>query len=73
MTTTAIDTRLSVSQAARCAGVSEGSIRAWIRAGVLPAERTGLGALISPAALGAVITARELSRRERGGKGRAEA
>ena len=73
----AIDTRMSVSQAARCAGVSEQTLRAWLRAGVLRHERTALGRLIDAADLGALIAQREALARERrggsGGKGRAEA
>ena len=73
----AIDTRLTVSQAARCAGVSEQTIRAWLRSGVLRHERTALGRLIDAADLGALIDERERRLRERrtstgsDGKGRA--
>ena len=58
----AIDTRMSVSQAARCAGVSEQAIRAWLRAGVLPAETTPLGRLIAAADLDRLIAARDAQR-----------
>ena len=60
----AIDTRMTVSQAARAAGVSEPTIRAWLRTGVLPHERTPLGALIDARDLGDVIAAREARQRE---------
>ena len=61
----AIDTRLTPSEAARCAGVSVDTVRGWVRAGVLQAERMPLGSLISSEALGALIAAREQQTRER--------
>ncbi len=63
----AIDTRLTTSEAARAAGVSEQTIRVWLRTGVLPHERTPLGALIDAADLGRLISEREARQRERRG------
>lgn len=56
---------LTTSEAARVAGVSSNSIRVWLRAGLLTAQSTPLGALIDPTELGQVIAAREQSQRER--------
>lgn len=56
---------LSTSAAARVAGVSAESIRSWIRAGILPAQTTAIGALIDPHELDRVLQIREQSQRER--------
>jgi len=61
----ATDSALTTSIAARIAGVSEQSIRAWARAGILPHEQTPLGMLIDRDDLDAVLRARERQRRER--------
>ena len=63
--TAAIDTRVTTSEAARASGVSEQTIRTWVRAGILPAERTPLGALIDARDLGRLIQAREEAARHR--------
>jgi hypothetical protein len=65
----ATDERLTVSQAARLAGVSEGSIRSWAKAGIVNCEQTPLGRLISARSLGQVIAAREAEQRERSRRG----
>ena len=62
----ATESRLTTSEAARIAGVSEQTVRQWLRLGVLRHERTPLGALIDAVALGQLIAAREARRRERG-------
>ena len=54
--------RLTTSEAARAAGVSAETIRAWLRAGRLAHEPTALGALIDAASLGRLIAAREAQR-----------
>lgn len=59
-----MDTMLSTSEAARAAGVSEQTIRVWMRTGRLSAQQTPLGALIDPVALGRVIAVREAAQRE---------
>ena len=61
----AIDMRLIPSEAARVAGVSVDTIRGWVRAGILPAERTPLGNLIDARDLGRLIQAREEAARHR--------
>lgn len=60
-----IDQPLTTGAAARAAGVSEQTIRTWMRSGRLPAEQTPLGALIDRAALGQIIAEREAAQRER--------
>jgi hypothetical protein len=60
-----LDERLTTSAAARIAGVSEQSIRAWMRTGRLAHESTPLGALIDRASLGQVIAEREAARHDR--------
>jgi len=50
--------RLTVSQAARAAGVAESTVRLWIRTGRLDAEQTPLGALVHLRALGECLAAR---------------
>jgi hypothetical protein len=56
---------LSTSTAARAAGVSAESIRAWIRTGRLPAQATPIGALIDPADLYRALALREAAQRAR--------
>jgi predicted site-specific integrase-resolvase len=56
---------LSTSTAARTAGVSAESIRSWIRAGILPAQSTAIGALIDRHELDRVLQARDQSRAAR--------
>jgi hypothetical protein len=60
---------LSTSAAARAAGVSAESIRAWVRAGRLQARQTPIGMLVDPLSLGRVIAAREADQRERTRRG----
>jgi excisionase family DNA binding protein len=59
-----MDGPITTSEASRIAGVSEGTIRSWLRSGRLPHQRTPLGALISPLALAEVIAVRERRQRE---------
>ena len=47
------------------AGVSEQSVRQWVRAAILRPEVTPLGALFSPEEVGALIASREAAQRER--------
>jgi predicted site-specific integrase-resolvase len=56
---------LTTAEAARVAGVSEGSIRAWMKAGKLPHQTTPLGRLVDPIALAEVIAERERQQCER--------
>lgn len=60
-----IDERLTTSTAARVAGVSEQSIRLWMRSGRLAYESTPLGALIDRGSLGQLIGERERLARQR--------
>ncbi len=61
----ATDERLTTGQAARAAGVSEQTIRQWLKAGALQYEQTPLGRLIDARSLGRLLTAREATRRAR--------
>ena len=56
---------LTTSAAARRAGVSEQTIRSWMRRGLLAAEQTPLGALLDAADVDAAIAERERRQRER--------
>lgn len=56
---------LRTGEAARLIGVSEQTIRAWVRDGRLPATRTPLGALVDAAAVAQLAAEREQAARER--------
>jgi predicted site-specific integrase-resolvase len=60
-----LDERLTTSAAARIAGVSAETVRAWVRAGRLAVISTPLGMLIDRASLGHLIAEREATQRER--------
>jgi excisionase family DNA binding protein len=62
-----LDQRLTTSQAARVAGVSDQTIRLWMRSGRLPHERTPLGALIDHAELERFLAMRSAVIGGRGG------
>ena len=51
--------KLNTAAAARIAGVGEGTIRAWARAGALPVEQTPLGMMIARDDLEDFLQARE--------------
>ena len=57
--------KLTTSAAARVAGVSEQSIRAWAKAGALPHEVTPLGMLIARDDLETFLEARDRQRAQR--------
>jgi hypothetical protein len=61
-----LDTLLTTSEAARRAGVSSTSIRTWLKAGLLQAQSTPLGALIAPQDLDQVLAARDAARASTG-------
>ena len=61
----AIDMRVTPSEAARAAGVSVDTVRGWVRAGILRAEHTPLGALIDARDLGQVIAGQVIAARDR--------
>jgi len=63
----AVVEKLTPSAAARLAGVSEQTLRAWLKRGQLPCEQTPLGRLIDPVALGRFMGEREAAQRERKG------
>ena len=56
---------LTTAEAGRIAGVSEQTIRLWMRSGKLPSTKTKLGALIDPVRLGRLLSQREAAARER--------
>ncbi len=56
---------LTTASAARRAGLSEGTIRQWLRDGVLPSTETPLGRLIDAADLEDFLEARERQRAQR--------
>ena len=58
--------KVGVSQAARIAGVSEGAVRLWMKAGRLPYEATAIGSLIALDDLHTLIAQREAAQRDRG-------
>jgi excisionase family DNA binding protein len=58
-----LDERLTTSQAARIAGVSDQTIRLWMRSGQLAHERTPLGALIDRNALERFLAERTAERK----------
>jgi hypothetical protein len=60
-----MDEPLTTSEASRIAGVSEGTVRNWMKAGRLRHQTTPLGRLVDPIALADVIAAREREQRER--------
>ncbi len=63
----ALIAKLTPSEAARTAGVSEQTLRAWLKRGQLPCEQTPLGRLIDPVDLGRFMGEREAAQRERRG------
>ena len=63
---TIADDRLTTGAAARAAGVSEQTIRQWLKSGRLAHETTPLGRLIAAESLGMLISQREAARREGG-------
>ncbi len=62
---TLLDATLTTSQAARILGLSDQSVRAFVRSGRLPAMATPLGMLLDPLIVHALAAARERVQRER--------
>lgn len=56
---------LTTTEAARVAGVSEQTVRQWMKSGKLPYTETKLGGLIDPVRLGRLLSQREAAVRER--------